>query len=118
MDPHPLTALIQTKFDLTSQTVKEFNSSRLDRTPFAPLFLRDVCILSACDYLKSPKGIGLKTAFKHRSRFESIKEMFSLLFSLTKVDSEYLKGYVKVWLVFSHQVVYNPITTCTLPLND
>ncbi|KAL0212757.1 hypothetical protein RCL1_006383 [Eukaryota sp. TZLM3-RCL] len=112
--------LILTKFDLRSQTVKEFNSSRLDRTPFAsysPLFIRDVCILSGCDYLKSPKGIGLKTAFKHRSRFESIKEMFSLLFSLKKVDSEYLKGYVKAWLVFSHQVVYNPFTTSTLPFN-
>ncbi|KAL0211969.1 hypothetical protein RCL1_005595 [Eukaryota sp. TZLM3-RCL] len=113
--------LILTKFDLRSQTVKEFNSSRLDRTPFAsysPLFIRDVCILSGCDYLKSPKGIGLKTAFKHRSRFESIKETFSLLFSLKKVDSEYLKEYVKAWLVFSHQVVYNPFTTCTLPFND
>ncbi|KAL0221119.1 hypothetical protein RCL1_000973 [Eukaryota sp. TZLM3-RCL] len=72
--------LILTKFNLTSQTVKEFNSSRLDRTPFAPLFIKNVCILSGCDYLKSPKGIGLKTAFKHRSRFESIKEMFSLFF--------------------------------------
>ncbi|KAL0227425.1 hypothetical protein RCL1_003569 [Eukaryota sp. TZLM3-RCL] len=44
--------------------------------------------------------------------------MFSLLFSLKKVDWEYLKEHVKAWIVFSHQVVYNPFTTSTLPFND
>ncbi|KAL0218071.1 hypothetical protein RCL1_008919 [Eukaryota sp. TZLM3-RCL] len=113
--------LILTKFNLTSQTVKEFHSSRLDCTPFSsssPYFIRDVCILSGCDYLKSAQGIGLKTALKYRLQFKNIKETLLHLFSLQKIDSEYLEGFICAWLVFSHHVVYDPIASRTLPLND
>ncbi|KAL0211978.1 hypothetical protein RCL1_005604 [Eukaryota sp. TZLM3-RCL] len=113
--------LILTKFNLTSQTVKGFNSSRLDRTPFSSysaFFIRDVCILSGCDYLKSVRGIGLKTAIKYRSKFKNVKETLLCLSNLQKIDSEYLEGFLRAWLVFSHHVIYDSITNRTVPLND
>ena len=33
-----------------------------------------MCILSGCDYLNSPKGIGLKTAYQNMSKFANIKQ--------------------------------------------
>ena len=66
--------------------------------------LRDICILSGCDYLPSIKGIGLCTAItlveNHRSGKAAID-------SRSRVPLEYYQKFVEAQLTFRHQIIYD-----------
>ncbi|KAI8901579.1 PIN domain-like protein [Globomyces pollinis-pini] len=73
---------------------------------------RQMCILSGCDYLESPKGIGVKTAIKLLSNTDAytlIKSWmnFGKLVNAPVLKPGYLKEFEMADLTFKHQFVYD-----------
>ncbi|KAL0235372.1 hypothetical protein GEMRC1_001954 [Eukaryota sp. GEM-RC1] len=110
--------LILFKFKLENGYLEEFDSSRLN--VFHPSFseLQEAAILSGCDYLPNPPGIGIKTAIKYRSGSNTVFGMIKALKSQGKIDNDYICGYIKALITFNCQMVYDPFAGECLCLND
>ena len=68
--------------------------------------LIQICILSGCDYLNSPKGIGLQTSFKN---FKSLKSIEPILIKYKhKLPDNYFLNFQKAFLTFKYAKVYCP----------
>ncbi len=82
---------------LNSEFFKE-NSINFDK------FIQ-ICILTGCDYLKSPRGIGIQRSFKFFLKYGNIEDI------MTKGKYKFPKGYLlmfkKSYLIFKHMVVYD-----------
>jgi exonuclease-1 len=85
---------------------------------------RRLCILSGCDYLDSPVGIGLAKAAK----FMMMTEEDDMSKALVKIPSylnmkkltitdEYIRGFQKAEATFKHMFVYDPLKRQMLRLN-
>ena len=75
--------------------------------------LLTACILSGCDYLDSIKGIGFKRAVKlvaDAGEEETFLEVMTALRAEKKVDipHKYEKKFMKAYLCFKYQRVYDP----------
>jgi 5'-3' exonuclease len=65
-----------------------------------------MCILSGCDYLDSPKGIGLKTAYFLLNKFSNAK---TLIDNYDKeLDPNYTEAFMCAYLAFRYSLVYCP----------
>ncbi|CAB3366728.1 Hypothetical predicted protein [Cloeon dipterum] len=76
--------------------------------------LRQICILSGCDYVSSLPGVGLVKAKKFVMAtsdpdfLNAIKRLPSFLNLKTKVDEEYIKKVANADLTFQKQLVFDP----------
>lgn len=95
----------------------EFNFI-LDLKKMTDLQILRMCILSGCDYLDSPPGVGLKTAIKTILRyckdesFESMEKALSIIFQKKQnrpanVDA-YKRDFKEAEHTFLYQLVFNP----------
>ncbi|KAI8818712.1 uncharacterized protein EV422DRAFT_536597 [Fimicolochytrium jonesii] len=75
---------------------------------------RQMCIMAGCDYLESPKGIGLKTAYtllRHKSAEEVMKLWkWGRAANAPKRPDGYEELFRMAELTFMHQRVYDPKT--------
>ena len=65
-----------------------------------------MCILAGCDYLDSPKGIGLKTAYVLLTKFSNAKTL------IENYDKELEENYEEIfmcaYLAFKYSVIFCP----------
>jgi exonuclease-1 len=55
---------------------KDLSSNEsLDFTGWTPSLVRQMCILSGCDYIASIQGIGLKTAYKLLKQHRTVENV-------------------------------------------
>jgi exonuclease-1 len=83
---------------------------------------RQMCILSGCDYLESPPGIGLKTAMKHLHRndaYELIKlwQRWGTGIKAPKIPPDYLQQFQMAEQAFLYARVYDPLLKKIVHLN-
>ncbi|KAM0688417.1 hypothetical protein COBT_000319 [Conglomerata obtusa] len=72
--------------------------------------LREICILSGCDYLRSIEKVGLMTAHKMMVKHDGCyKKVVQELKTKRDVPENYLSEFDRAMLTFSEQVVYDPI---------
>jgi len=78
------------EFDLSSFTFEKF---------------RQMCMLSGCDYIPSINGMGLKTAHRYLSKYQSITRVLQVLRAEmpTKMPENYEADFVRAELTFMHQ---------------
>ncbi|KAI9008180.1 PIN domain-like protein [Gaertneriomyces semiglobifer] len=73
---------------------------------------RQMCILSGCDYLESPHGIGLKKAFtflKHKYAEDVFPSWrWGRASKAPKLPDGYIRRFRLAELTFLHQLVYDP----------
>ncbi|KAJ3269783.1 Rad2 nuclease [Terramyces sp. JEL0728] len=82
-----------------------------------------MCILSGCDYLNSPPGIGLGKATKLLKNENAIDligkwDKWKTVIDAPKLELGYLEKFKKAEMVFKHQRVYCPNAKALRPLND
>ncbi|RKO83340.1 hypothetical protein BDK51DRAFT_33559, partial [Blyttiomyces helicus] len=82
---------------------------------------RQMCILSGCDYLDSPQGIGLKKAFmalRYKYAEEILKEWrrWGTVIKAPKLVKGYEEKFKQAELTFLHQRVYDIETASLVPL--
>jgi exonuclease-1 len=82
---------------------------------------RQMCILSGCDYLASPPGIGLKTAMKLLKKIDAYALIKSWMnwgttAKAPKLIPDYLDKFRLADLTFQHQRVYDRATGKLVPL--
>ncbi|KAJ3257189.1 Rad2 nuclease [Boothiomyces macroporosus] len=82
-----------------------------------------ICILSGCDYLNSPPGIGLGKAIKLLKNENAVDligkwEKWKTVIDAPKLEPNYLEKFKKAEMVFKHQRVYCPTLKALRPLND
>ena len=85
-------------------------------------------VLAGCDYLQSPKRVGLKTALKFYQEYKTeektlqqILQKFELHPMEEEVENpieEYLSRYNKAKLIFKHATVYDMINEKIVHLNE
>lgn len=75
----------------------------------------EMCILSGCDYLPSPKGIGLKTANTLCQKKLNMDDIFTQLDK--KISKEYIETFSKAFLVFKYASVFCPYRNEVVYLN-
>jgi 5'-3' exonuclease len=73
---------------------------------------RHMCILSGCDYLPSPVGIGLKRAHKYLKAHKTAERAIRAIELENKytIPPNYLAGFQRADLTFQHQRVFCPLT--------
>ncbi|KAL0226966.1 hypothetical protein P9112_014290 [Eukaryota sp. TZLM1-RC] len=115
--------LLLTKLKVETAMVECYTTSAIFSSSTSPLygrtstFFKIVTILSGCDYLQNPPGIGLRTAVKLLSNHESISNVFDHLHNQSKVTNEYIKGFIRAFITFNHQIVYDS-KLGTIPINN
>lgn len=71
--------------------------------------LRDVAILSGCDYTKGIPGVGLKTAFNLIQKLGSLERVIlSLQAEKKEIPENFLDEALKATLAFQYQKVFDP----------
>ncbi|KNC96155.1 uncharacterized protein SPPG_08543 [Spizellomyces punctatus DAOM BR117] len=82
---------------------------------------RQMCILSGCDYLESPQGVGIKKAhglLKYKDAEELIKGWrWGRAVNAPKCPGDYLERFRLAELTFLHQRVYDPRSGTIIHLN-
>ena len=83
---------------------------------------RQMCILSGCDYLASPPGIGVITAAKLLKKTDAYTVIKSWVawgsaIKAPKIPKNYTDMFRMAELTFLHQRVYNPNSETLVPLN-
>lgn len=73
------------------------------------------CILSGCDYLESPRGIGIKKAYSIIARVQGLEELFIELGE--RANEEYRLRFQAAFLAFKYQRVYCPREKRIVTLN-
>ncbi|KAK9171982.1 XPG I-region family protein [Cryptosporidium meleagridis] len=78
------------------------------------------CILTGCDYVKSPQGVGIKTAMKLVQECNADLERIILqLKDLGKdIPQSYAIDVQNALITFFHQTVYDPIEGNMVPLSN
>ncbi|RUS29376.1 PIN domain-like protein, partial [Jimgerdemannia flammicorona] len=73
-------------------------------------FLREMCILSGCDYLPSIKGMGLKKAYKNLKELRTVEKVILSVRKNCKmpVPPDYLENFRRANFTFLYQRVYDP----------
>jgi hypothetical protein len=81
----------------------------------------DMCILAGCDYLPSPKGIGIMTANKLVRKYRDTRRLLrGIRFDgFLQIPQNYDVGFIKARLTFRHHKVWRCYSTkeCLEPLN-
>eukprot|EP00842_Homolaphlyctis_polyrhiza_P005030 jgi/Hompol1/5528/HPOL_004500-RA len=82
---------------------------------------RHMCILSGCDYLESPQGIGIKKSLSLLSRSSAptlIKtwKAWGKAVGSPKLPKDYYNLFMLADFAFKHQRVYDPQSGCLVPL--
>ncbi|KAI8815068.1 PIN domain-like protein [Cladochytrium replicatum] len=82
-------------------------------TNWTPARFRQLCILSGCDYLPSPEGIGLRTALKVLKTHGSIDRVlrywkWGKAVGAPTVPPDYADRFRRAELTFAHQRVWDP----------
>ncbi len=83
---------------------------------------RQMCILSGCDYLESPKGIGIKKAQQFLINTDAYKLINSWISWGKNVKApplveDYLGKFKMADWTFMHQTVFDPDTQKCIPWN-
>ncbi|KAH6574385.1 hypothetical protein BASA60_005555 [Batrachochytrium salamandrivorans] len=83
--------------------------------------IRHMCILSGCDYLESPVGIGIKKALALLGKSEVttlIKtwKAWGKAANSPKLPPDYYRRFMLADFVFQHQRVYDPLQGVLVPL--
>lgn len=78
------------------------------------------CILTGCDYVKSPQGVGIKTAMKLVQECNAdLGRIISQLKDLGKnIPPSYQTDVQKAIITFFHQTVYDPLEERMVPLSN
>ncbi|OII73053.1 xpg (rad-related) exonuclease [Cryptosporidium ubiquitum] len=78
------------------------------------------CILTGCDYVKSPQGVGIKTAMKLVQECNADLERIILqLKELGKnIPNSYSTDVQNAIITFFHQTVYDPLEEKMVPLSN
>lgn len=74
------------------------------------------CIVSGCDYLESPRGIGIKKAYTLVAKANGPESLFSELGD--RVASDYPSRFHAAFLAFKYQRVYCPIKQKIVSLSE
>ena len=74
-----------------------------------------LCILSGCDYLENPKGIGFKTAYSLMSKYDNIKSVINSL--KKKLDKDYYNKFLAAFCAFKFSRVFCPKEKNIVTLN-
>ena len=88
------------------------------------LKLVNFCVLLGCDYLESPKGLGIHTCYNYFCKYDTLDEIiqmmkYSLKFKFENDDdSGYLINAKKASSVFFMQTVYDNVKHKLLPITD
>ena len=93
-----------------------------DLSEFTDVMLTVLCIAAGCDYCKSLRGIGIKTAktvvkeaFQTRTDTPKLKLVFDALFkasheTLSRDEmNKYMKKFLAALIMFRHPAVFDPI---------
>ncbi|KAL7069161.1 hypothetical protein ACR3K2_04180 [Cryptosporidium serpentis] len=77
------------------------------------------CTLTGCDYVKSPQGVGIKTAMKLVQEYcGDLERIILQLQTIGKnVSSDYSINVQKALITFFHQTVYDPPSQKLVPLS-
>ncbi|OII76091.1 hypothetical protein cand_006800 [Cryptosporidium andersoni] len=77
------------------------------------------CTLTGCDYVKSPQGVGIKTAMKLvQEYYGDLERIILQLQTIGKnVSSDYSINVQKALITFFHQTVYDPPSQRLVPLS-
>ncbi|KAF7457797.1 PIN domain-like protein [Cryptosporidium felis] len=77
------------------------------------------CTLTGCDYVKSPQGVGIKTAMKlvHECNANLDKIILQLQELGKKIPENYSMDVQRAVITFYHQTVYDPIEKKMVPLS-
>ena len=104
---------------------KQGNGEEIKRTDLqeSGLFMKkwdvnqfvQICILSGCDYLQSPKGIGIETAIRLFHKHKTIEEIVEK--SKFKFDKMYIQRFYQSFATFKFMTVYCPLATKSVSLN-
>ena len=77
-----------------------------------------MCILAGCDYLKSFRNIGLKTAYKYVSQYPDLKQIISKLKrDIGKIPDDYEIQFMKAFNSFKYHRIFCPLTSEMKTLN-
>jgi len=77
-----------------------------------------MCVLSGCDYLKSVKSIGIKTAYKYVSQNSSLSQIIAKLKrEIGNVPEDYEEQFAKAIYSFKYHLVFCPIKGKMINLN-
>ncbi|KAH8739466.1 XPG (rad-related) exonuclease [Cryptosporidium ryanae] len=78
------------------------------------------CILTGCDYVKSPQGVGIKTAMKLTQECNAnLEKIISQLQELGKhVPTDYSESVQRALITFFHQTVFDPVEQKMVPLSE
>lgn len=77
-----------------------------------------MCIMSGCDYLDSPTGIGMKTANNYMNSTPNIKKLLKKLKEKNKISEEYIYQFKRAFTQFNCGRVYCPFEKKMLHLNS
>ena len=99
-------------------TLSEFLMDRIakvrdcDFRNFSHEMIRHMCILSGCDYLDSIPKIGLKTAYRYISTYQTPERTLHAIKTSGDfaVPSDYEENFIMADMTFKHQRVYDPVT--------
>lgn len=104
------------KFDGT--TVHEFNRSKLIKhDDFLNKYIKEICILSGCDYLPSVKGIGLISAIKLIKKHQCYKKAILEIGIKKVVPKDYENEFQRALITFEEQIVFDPISKTRIHLS-
>jgi len=80
--------------------------------------MRQICVLSGCDYLPSFNGMGLKTALKMVKKYHDPMRVVRAcrLDGNTSIPDDYEERFRQAMLTFDHQQVFDPISDKPCPL--
>lgn len=106
---------------------KEFNGDEIkldnlnkateaDLSNFSHDMFIHLCILTGCDYLDSPRGIGFKRAYKLLSVHKTIEKVIEQI--KDKLQPGYYIQFLSAYLGFKYQRVFCPIKNKLVSLND
>ena len=71
--------------------------------------------MSGCDYLDSPSGIAIKTAYKLLEKFNNIETVVD---NVNNLEENYLDKFYCAFLAFKFSRVFCPIKKKIVHLND
>lgn len=74
-----------------------------------------MCVFCGCDYINSPKGIGLKTAYSYMLWYNNAKEFIENYDK--ELEPNFLQMYMCAYLAFKYSRVYCPKQEKMVSLN-
>lgn len=112
------------KFDANGGSLQEMSLKSLETHPAYNMknWTQDqfmmMCILAGCDYLKSFKNIGIKTAYKIIAQTSDLNHIMQKLKIDPANSQEYKTQFFKAVYAFKYHYVYCPIKQTMIQLNE